>query len=668
MDHGKRDVSRWPIATGTYYKKDYSEGVDISRYKNIPVPTSLMAAKSNYDFVGGYDYGKEAGILHVADHHVSPGKKQWTWGCGDFGRAWDRHATCLPDPYYLEGLKRDPSDIRINNAYGMLLFRRGRADLAEPYFRTAIRRLTRRNPNPYNSESYYDLGLCLFFLGRDEEAYDAFFKAAWSAEQQNMSFYYLACIDMKAGRFEHALSMIERSLVCNTRNIKARALKAVALRKAGYAEEEKQWLRENLEIDPFDYVSGYEAEKYSQDMSSGKKGAESISGTADSGAAGSGSADSGAAGSDGILSRAELDRRDRRDEFNLLRAARDFAEMGCWEEALEVLKDAPQENPLTLYYEAYDLGRLGREDEALAKIGEAEKALKALTRAFDLDRTDSRVFFELDQLHKKTGWTFEQRLQDYREHMEDVLARDDLAVEYATLLNAAGHPLEAYDFIMNRRFHPWEGGEGKVTTQYEFALLQQALQNMAEGKWKEAGEQLRKALVYPVNLGEGKLEGTKDNHIHYYLGICQEKLGETEAAAEEFETATKGTDEPAGMMYYNDQPADMILYQGLSFLKLQEKGNANRRFYRLIDYGERHIRDHVKIGYFAVSLPDFLTFEDNLDVRNQAHCLFLMAMGHAGLGNRRKASEFLEEAVRKDPSNFRMHLMKEIMQKTGLVK
>lgn len=33
MDHGKRDVSRFPIATGTYYKHDYGAGVDISRYK-----------------------------------------------------------------------------------------------------------------------------------------------------------------------------------------------------------------------------------------------------------------------------------------------------------------------------------------------------------------------------------------------------------------------------------------------------------------------------------------------------------------------------------------------------------------------------------------------------------------------------------------------------------
>ena len=87
LDHGKRAVSEYPIAKGTYYKMDYSDGIDISRYKNIPVPTSFMAYKSNFDFIGGYDYGKQAGLLHVADHHIAPGKKQWTWGCGDFGRA-----------------------------------------------------------------------------------------------------------------------------------------------------------------------------------------------------------------------------------------------------------------------------------------------------------------------------------------------------------------------------------------------------------------------------------------------------------------------------------------------------------------------------------------------------------------------------------------------------
>ena len=38
-------------------------------------------------------------MMHVANHHVSPGKKQWTWGNGDFGQAWDRQLTDEDGPY-----------------------------------------------------------------------------------------------------------------------------------------------------------------------------------------------------------------------------------------------------------------------------------------------------------------------------------------------------------------------------------------------------------------------------------------------------------------------------------------------------------------------------------------------------------------------------------------
>ena len=47
--------------------RDYSAGVDISKYKNIPVPTSYMAIKSKYDFVGGYEEDAHGGLLHVAE-------------------------------------------------------------------------------------------------------------------------------------------------------------------------------------------------------------------------------------------------------------------------------------------------------------------------------------------------------------------------------------------------------------------------------------------------------------------------------------------------------------------------------------------------------------------------------------------------------------------------
>lgn len=99
FDHGRRDVSAFPIAKGTYYKVDYSACVDISRYKNIPVPTSYMAVDSKYDFLGGYEHDTQGGIMHVANRHIAPGKKQWTWGNGDFGHAWDRNLTEANGPY-----------------------------------------------------------------------------------------------------------------------------------------------------------------------------------------------------------------------------------------------------------------------------------------------------------------------------------------------------------------------------------------------------------------------------------------------------------------------------------------------------------------------------------------------------------------------------------------
>src|SRR6266851_685389 len=98
-DHAKRAISSFPIARNFYYGVDYRKGVDISWYKNIPVPTSYMVTESQYDFFGGYDYQKNAGVVHFANRHIAPGKKLWTWGNAEFGYAWDRNLTDADGPY-----------------------------------------------------------------------------------------------------------------------------------------------------------------------------------------------------------------------------------------------------------------------------------------------------------------------------------------------------------------------------------------------------------------------------------------------------------------------------------------------------------------------------------------------------------------------------------------
>lgn len=98
-DHAKRAMSSFPSAQNYYYGVDYRKGVDISWYKNIPVPTSYMVTESKYDFFGGYDYQQKAGMVHYANRHLAPGKKLWTWGNAEFGYAWDRNLTDSDGPY-----------------------------------------------------------------------------------------------------------------------------------------------------------------------------------------------------------------------------------------------------------------------------------------------------------------------------------------------------------------------------------------------------------------------------------------------------------------------------------------------------------------------------------------------------------------------------------------
>ncbi|MNE80806.1 hypothetical protein D3C80_1774110 [compost metagenome] len=89
----------------------------------------------------------------------------------------------------------------------------------------------------------------------------------------------------------------------------------------------------------------------------------------------------------------------------------------------------------------------------------------------------------------------------------------------------------------------------------------------------------------------------------------------------------------------------MIFYQGLAWLKLNSEKEAKRRFNKLITFAEKHIFDDVKIDYFAVSLPDFLVFEDDLNKRNVIHCRFMRGLGLLGLGRLAEAAEQFQLAV-----------------------
>ena len=870
FDHGKRAVSSFPIATGTYYKMDYSAGVDISNYKNIYVPTSYMGVNSRFNFEGGYENDTEAGMLHVASHHFSPGKKQWTWGNGDFGRAWDRnltdettpeeakrwdidrpgfrpyielmagvytenqpdftwlmpyeekrfvqyfmpyrelgvvkqaskdlimnieeisegvvrfkvfatskqevrivlkndngtvyynkvvtitpeevltetvdvkgtkfneltfdilktfnygsrsvlqwhaesddirpipdsaeaaqlpeqvktneqlyltglhleqyrHATWLATDYYEEALRRDPNDIRCLNAMGLWYIRKGRFAKAEEYLRKAVKLAQKRNPQPYDGEPIYNLALALKYQQKYAEAYELFWKATWNKGWADAGYFEAAKISTMQGRFEDALDELNRCLVSNWHNHKARALKAAVLRKLGQASEALALIDESLEFDQFNYGCRYEQYLLEQD--------------------------------EDILN--EMKEMLRKSDQNYDEVALDYQAAGLFDEAADIWRIAKEEGattPMTYYYQGiydeamqadltycfpnrpeavialeaakhanpmdahapYLLGCLfyaarqydvAMENWQLSadidpkfptvwrnlalgtfnKLGKEEEALQMMERAFNLDQDDERILMELDQLYKRLHRSHAERLVFLQKYPDLIQRRDDLVLEEITLLNEVGRYEEAIQKLDAHIFHPWEGGEGKVPAQYQIARVELAKKAILDKEYEKAIKLLSECLEYPHHLGEGKLYGAQENDFYYLLGIAYNALGQKNKAVECWEEATKGPQEPAAAMYYNDAKPDKIFYQGLALYKLGRAGEAHGRFYRLINYGKQHVFEKQIMDYFAVSLPDLLIWEDSLDTKNLIHCKYMLALGYYGMGDKEKALKYLTE-------------------------
>lgn len=104
----------YPIAGDNVFNGiDMREPRDISMHKNTTAATSYFACASKYDFFGGYDHGKDAGVVHIGDHHISPGKKMFTWGYNQLSKTWENALTDT-DGQYAELMASSYSDNQPN--------------------------------------------------------------------------------------------------------------------------------------------------------------------------------------------------------------------------------------------------------------------------------------------------------------------------------------------------------------------------------------------------------------------------------------------------------------------------------------------------------------------------------------------------------------------------
>ncbi len=97
--HYRRNTAAYPVAGGWFNGHKIPENTDIRRHGNTPFPTSYFSAASRFDYFGSYDERTGGGVVHVADHHISPGKKMFTWAYDQLARTWEKALTDTDGPY-----------------------------------------------------------------------------------------------------------------------------------------------------------------------------------------------------------------------------------------------------------------------------------------------------------------------------------------------------------------------------------------------------------------------------------------------------------------------------------------------------------------------------------------------------------------------------------------
>jgi tetratricopeptide (TPR) repeat protein len=868
-DHAKRAVTTFPQASGSYYGVDYSRRVDaahpeadrIDWYRNIPVPTSYMCLGSADDFFGGYDHGRGAGFVHWADHRISPGKKQWTWGNSPFGWAWDRnltdadgpyvelmagvytdnqpdftflapgetksfsqywypiqdigpaqqatrdgavslavdgssarvgfvptrsgrvtltlsvdgerlwheqvdsapgapvvrtvdlpsalaperltvsvcadgvtlvtwtprpepeaievpepadeppapidvptveelyltglhldqyrHATRSPEPYWLEALRRDPGDVRSNVALAARRHRDGLLGEAEKHLRTAIARLTRRNPNPYDGEAYYRLGLTLLAQDDVAGADAAFAKAAWNQAWQAPAEMALARL---AGRRGDWSDMADRALAVlagDAHQGQARALAVLGLRNAGRAQQALSVLEAGRRADPLDWwladLAGEPSRADAGVLIDVALEYASCGALADAHRVLDRALETELAHPvEGAGSRAplillhqadlHLAEGDRAAADHAWAAAARQSQLRCFPgrlaDALMLarLRALRPDDPTAARLHGHWLYAHGRAEDAVAAwsvVGDdpvclrnrgvaafnvsrdPKEAVRCYDAALALAPGDARLWYERDQLARRLGEPLELRLARLEPRHDLVCSRDDLAVEYVTLLQQLGRSRDALAVLESRAFQPWEGGEGQALGAWEQVRLGMAADALRTGDAAAALGHVEAAFVAPANLGEDRHPLANTAHLHLALGDALHACGRSDEAVLAWQAAAAAEGDFVAMATteFSERSAASIT----ALQRLGRQDDALRLADRLADWARERRNQPATVDYFATSLPTLLLFHEDLQTRQQLTCDVMTAQAALAAGRHQEASRLLADVLAADP-------------------
>jgi tetratricopeptide (TPR) repeat protein len=609
-----------------------------------------------------------------------------------------RHASRSPEPYWREALTRDPGHSPTHTALAARRYREGRFDDALQHLQAALARLTTLNPNSEDGRAHYLLGLTLIRLGRDDEAYAAFAKSTWLDAWVAAGSHQMAIIDARHGRDDLALERATAALRARPDQLQVRDLCVVLLHRLGRMDEAERLLAETLALDPLDLWALHLAGRL--DPEHGQTEAQTLVDVAlENARVGQLRA------ALELLDRARVsdaDRPlgqtacalladyhmavvlDRLGDPGAAAATRARARRGdrTWSfpsrlddvAALEAALAAEPTDATAAALLGHWCYAHGRPDEALAHwrrsaeldpsdpvvwrnlgVGaynhdhDPEAASAAYERALSVAPGDARLLFESDQLLKRIGAPADLRLRRLEELPDPLTARDDLAVEYAHLLVTADRPVEALAVLEERRFQPWEGGEGQVLRAWERTQLSLAEAALQSGDATAAVNHARSALETPESLGEARHPLANPAQLLLVLGTALEADNDPDGAVRCWREAAEARGDFSEMSPRSY--SENTYYSVLAARRLGETEYADEVVTGLAAHAELLARTPAKIDYFATSLPALLLFDDDPQARQDLAVELLRAQLALLAGDRAGARRHLDTVLDADPSH-----------------
>ena len=569
-----------------------------------------------------------------------------------------RHATRRPEPYWEEALRRDPGHTRSHVALAAELERTGDDEGAERHLRSAIDRLTQWVSNPADGEAYYRLGVNLARRGRDAEAGLALTKAMWNSAWRPAAGYALGRLQVRVGDLETAGSTLREVLAVDARHGQAGTLLALVLRRTGRETEAAALLQSLLAADPLD--------QWARDLAGGAltRDAATLLDVAleyvgigadrealrllDLARETAPAAPTGQVQVGTLVDyhrAAVLDRLGKPEEAAAAR--RDAAGNGerngyaARLDDIAVLKLALDADPadhrasLMLGNWYYDRRRHHDAIDAWSRcivpgssvrvrvvahrnlgiavfnvLGDRDLAVSHFEAARALAPDDAKLFFELDQLLARVGRSPIERLARYEANAHLIAERDDLSIVQARLLTGLGRPAVARERLLERRFQPWEGGEGQVLTAWDdtnVALAHLALDDL-DGP--AAADFIRSALEPPASLGEARHPLANCAELHWLLGCALELSGDRLAAEAAWQRAAASAGDFLNMSTQAFSAQSEFAIRALRALGSDDAADAQiAAFGAFID---ELAATPAAIDYFATSLPTMLLFHDDV--------------------------------------------------------